>query len=100
MDLELLRAQWSATVLPESGPPTAEALDRCCHRRFRGPALVVETDMRGMAPLKSAMWVTLAGAPPGDGCRGAVQMAFRAETTVAQAGAILRAHVACPTGLG
>ncbi len=42
MDLELLRAQWSATVPPDYVRPTdrANALPRCCHKRCKNPVAI------------------------------------------------------------
>ena len=42
MDLELLRAQWSATVPPDYVRPAdrPEALDRCCHKRCKHPVAI------------------------------------------------------------
>ena len=42
MDLELLRAHWSATVPPDYVRPAdrREALDRCCHKRCKNPVAI------------------------------------------------------------
>ena len=42
MDLELLRAHWSANVPPDYVRPAdrPEALDRCCHKRCKNPVAI------------------------------------------------------------
>ena len=42
MDIELLRAHWSATVPPDYMRPAdrPEALERCCHKRCKNPVAI------------------------------------------------------------